>query len=239
MKTAGRVFCISGIDTDIGKTIVTGLLARYLLRQGFRVITQKIVQTGCEGMSEDILSHRQIMGIGILDEDREGLTCPYVFATACSPHLSARIEGRGIDCEVLDRATKRLRARYDIVLLEGVGGLHVPLHEDRTFVDYLTEKGYPVILVTSPRLGSINHTLAALELLHGRNIDLCGLVYNQFQESDRRITEDSAAVFRRFLGKFGFPDCLVHLAALTGVAGEYDLADFSCLFQRRIAAEFL
>lgn len=235
----GRVFCISGIDTDIGKTIVTGLFARYLMRQGFRVITQKIVQTGCEGMSEDILCHRQIMGTGILDEDREGLTCPYVFATPCSPHLAARIEGRSIDCLVLEQATERLRSRYDVVLLEGAGGLYVPLHGDRTFVDYIAEKGYPVILVTSPRLGSINHTLAALELMHGRKIDLCGLVYNRFQEGDRRISEDSAAVFRRFLENFGFSDCMVDLSALSGLAGEYKTVDFSCLLQRRITSEVI
>lgn len=236
MTSMGRVFCITGIDTDIGKTIATGLLARYLMRQGFLAITQKIAQTGCKGMSEDILRHRQIMESAILDEDQEGLTCPYVFATPCSPHLAARLEGRLIDFTVLDQATERLRSLYDVVLLEGAGGLHVPLHDDWTFLDYIEEKNYPVILVTSPRLGSINHTLTALELLYRRGVDLCGLVYNRFQDDDPKITDDSAAVFRRFLLKFGFSDCLVHLEALSGEAGEYDTTEFSCLFRRKMAA---
>lgn len=231
MTKKGRVFCISGIDTDIGKTIVTGLLAGYLVRQGLRTITQKIVQTGCTGISEDILRHRQIMGSGILDEDRQGLTCPYVFATPCSPHLAARLAGQAIDCGLLGRATDSLRERYDVVLLEGAGGLHVPLTDDLTLLDYIGEKGYPVILVTSPRLGSINHTLMALELLHNRGIELRGLVYNRFQDHDPRITADSVEVFLRNLARFGFPGCLVPLDPLSERAEEYGRTDFSCLFR--------
>jgi dethiobiotin synthetase len=231
MTEQGRVFCISGIDTDIGKTIVTGLLAGYLVRQGLRTITQKIVQTGCTGISQDILRHRQIMGSGILDEDRQGLTCPYVFATPCSPHLAARLAGQVIDCALLGRATDSLRDRYDVVLLEGAGGLHVPLTDDVTVLDYIGEKGYPVILVTSPRLGSINHTVTALELLHNRGIEVRGLVYNRFQGHDPRITADSAEVFMRFLVRFGFPGCLVHLDPLPDPPEDNDNTDFSCLFQ--------
>lgn len=231
MTAKGRVFCISGIDTDIGKTIVTGLLAAYLIRQGLRTITQKIVQTGCTGISEDILRHRQIMESEILDEDRQGLTCPYVFPTPSSPHLAARLAGQVIECGLIDRATDSLRDRYDVVLLEGAGGLHVPLTDDVTLLDYIGGKGYPLILVTSPRLGSINHTITALELLHNRGIDLRGLVYNRFQDHDPRITADSAEVFLRFLARFGFPGCLVHLDPLPGPAAECGSADFSCLFQ--------
>lgn len=230
MTAMGKVFCISGIDTDIGKTIVTGLLAKYLVRQGLRTITQKIVQTGCTGISEDILRHRQIMGSGIVDEDRQGLTCPYVFGTPCSPHLAARLAGQVIDCGLIGAATDRLRDRYDVVLLEGAGGLHVPLTEDVTLLDYIGEKGYPVILVTSPRLGSINHTVAALELLHHRGIDLRGLVYNRFPDQDPRITADSAAVFPRFLARFAFPCCLVDLGPFPGATTACDTTDFSCLF---------
>ena len=73
-----RVYCISGIDTDIGKTIVTGLLAGSCLQQGIRTITQKIVQTGCIGLSEDIIRHRELMGIELQPVDFTGLTCPYV-----------------------------------------------------------------------------------------------------------------------------------------------------------------
>ena len=73
----GSVVAVSGIDTGIGKTYATGLLAKALLEEGRNVITQKIVQTGCEGVAEDVVEHRRIMGIGLQDVDREGFTSPY------------------------------------------------------------------------------------------------------------------------------------------------------------------
>lgn len=87
----GSVICISGIDTDIGKTVATGLMAKALLLRGYSVITQKVAQTGCTGISEDIQEHRKLMGVELLSEDQDGLTCPYVFSKACSPVLSRKI----------------------------------------------------------------------------------------------------------------------------------------------------
>ena len=97
MMSTGKVFCITGIDTDIGKSVVTGLLGRYLLGRGVNAITQKVCQTGCKGISEDILLHRKIMGMALTDEDRQGLTCPYVFSEPCSPHLAGSLENTVIE----------------------------------------------------------------------------------------------------------------------------------------------
>ncbi|MBU0959939.1 MAG: dethiobiotin synthase, partial [Proteobacteria bacterium] len=104
----GVVTCISGIDTDIGKSVATGLMARSLSSSGYSVITQKLVQTGCHGVAEDIQRHRQLMGIDLLPEDLNGLTCPYVFSKPCSPHLAAELEGTAVDPERIRKATERL-----------------------------------------------------------------------------------------------------------------------------------
>ena len=205
----GVVIAVTGIDTDIGKTIATGLLGRYLRQKGLRVITQKIAQTGCLRMSEDIITHRQLMGMDIQEADRSGLTCPYIFPEPCSPHLAASLAGKEIDCGVITAATLELCQVYDYVLLEGVGGLLVPLQDNRTLLDYLQETGYPLILVSSPRLGSINHTLAALELAKGRGLKVLGILYNRFREDNPAIASDSARVFSRYLRKHGFADCVV------------------------------
>ena len=83
------VYFISGIDTDAGKSIVTGVIARTLLQKGVHVITQKFIQTGCVGISEDILKHREIMGIPPQEVDRDGTTCPYVMTYPVSyTHLT-------------------------------------------------------------------------------------------------------------------------------------------------------
>ncbi len=225
-----NVICVTGIDTDIGKTIATGLLGRYLLGKGYSVITQKISQTGCTGLSEDILQHRSIMGIEIQKEDREGITCPYIFPEPCSPHLAASLVDKEIKSSVIRQATHSLMKSYDYVLLEGVGGLLVPLNSDATLLDYLEKEGYPLILVSSPRLGSINHTLAALELAHIRGLEVVGILYNRFSDTNELIAEDSIRVFKKYLLKYGFQDRVINLYGLEEYeAGNKDL-NFQSLF---------
>ena len=80
-----NIYFISGIDTDAGKSYCTAFFACELIRSGKRVITQKFIQTGNTGHSEDIDLHRQLMGIGMTEEDREGLTMPEIFSTPALP----------------------------------------------------------------------------------------------------------------------------------------------------------
>ena len=81
-----NIYFVSGIDTDAGKSYCTAWLARELAQNGKRVITQKFIQTGNTGHSEDIDLHRRITGTGYLPEDEEGLTMPEIFSYPCSPH---------------------------------------------------------------------------------------------------------------------------------------------------------
>ncbi len=171
---------ISGIDTDAGKSIATGWLAQRLQSQGIRVITQKLVQTGNISTSEDIARHRAMMGGITLPEDKEGLTATEIFSYPCSPHLAAKIDGRAIDLDRITAATQRLNARYDEVLLEGAGGLMVPLTDELLTIDYLQQCGYPLIFVTGGILGSISHTLLAFEVLASRKINVEHILYNRF-----------------------------------------------------------
>lgn len=202
MKTMieSKVFFVSGIDTNIGKSYATGYLAREWNKDGVRTITQKLVQTGNTGMSEDIELHRGIMGCGLLDADREGLTMPEIFTYPCSPHLAAEIDRRTIDFDKINRATKILSESYDAVLLEGAGGLMVPLTRDLLTIDFVARQGYPLILVTSGRLGSINHTLLSLEAIERRGIQLHSLMYNLYPEcEDRLIQADTLNYLQTYL----------------------------------------
>jgi len=190
------VIFVTGIDTGIGKTYVTGLMARFLVQKGFSVITQKLVQTGCTGISEDIILHRKIMGIELTPYDKEGLTCPCVLSFPSSPHLAARLENKKVDIERIQEATSILENKYDYVLLEGIGGVFVPLNESVTVLDFLVERKYPVVVITSPRLGSINHTLLTMEALARRNIAILGLFYNNYPDEEQLIVNDSRELFQ-------------------------------------------
>ena len=199
------IYFVSGIDTDAGKSYCTAWLAKHLMAQGERVITQKFIQTGNVGHSEDIDLHRRLTGTGYLPEDREGLTMPEIFSYPCSPHLAARIDNRPIDFEKIERATHELACRYDIVLVEGAGGLMVPLKEEYLTIDYIADHPYPLVFVTSGKLGSINHTLLSLEAIRNRGIELAFVLYNLYPTvEDTTILEDTKQYIQTYL-KRHFP----------------------------------
>ncbi|ENU20494.1 dethiobiotin synthase [Acinetobacter bohemicus ANC 3994] len=202
------VYFISGIDTGIGKTYTTGYLAKLWNEQGQKTITQKLIQTGNVDISEDIEQHREIMGMGWFPEDQSKLTMPEIFTYPASPHLATQIDGREIDFQKIADATQQLTEKYDLVLLEGAGGLMVPLTSELLTIDYIAEKRFPVILVSSGRLGSINHTLLSLEALKIRGLELYALAYNLNDESqDALISQDTAAYLKAYLAQH-FPKAL-------------------------------
>ena len=197
---SGQIYFVSGIDTCIGKTYTTGYLAKLWFEQGQNVITQKLIQTGNDDVSEDIEKHREIMGRGWFAEDESKLTMPEIFSYPASPHLATQIDGRDIDFEKIENATQQLADKFDVVLLEGAGGLMVPLTTELLTIDYLVEKKYPIILVSSGRLGSINHTLLSLDVIQQRGLNLFAMAYNLKDESqDPKISQDTAGYLKRYL----------------------------------------
>ena len=212
------VYFVSGIDTDIGKTVATGVLAKQLLQQGKSVITQKPVQTGCQDIAEDIAVHRKIMGIPMQEVDKQGLTMPEIFGYLASPHLAARLDGRALDLDKIRTSTQELATQYEIVLVEGAGGLMVPLTENLLTIDYIRQQGYPVILVTSGRLGSINHTLLSFSALKQYGISLYSLIFNHIHDSkDETIAGDTLEYLKGRL-KDEFPEAKWQELAKTEVS---------------------
>lgn len=199
------IYFISGIDTDAGKTYMTGLLAKRLMDKGLSVITQKFIQTGNDTWSEDIEVHRRLMGTGMLPEDLDHITAPEIFSYPASAQLAARIDGRDIDLEKIKSSTTTLAERYDIVLIEGAGGLMVPIEDDFFTIDYVADNDIPMILVTNGVLGSINHTILSLEAIKSRGIRLYAVIYNTFFDKDKTIADDTRSFIKRYLAK-NFPD---------------------------------
>lgn len=222
----GQIFFVSGIDTGVGKTVVTGLMARCLMKRGVETATIKIVQTGNVGFSEDRDEHRRIMGT-TLPEDAENLTAPQIFSFPASPHLAAALEKRSVDTDRIRASCRELAARYRIVLAEGAGGLAVPLTEELLTVDFVAREGYPLILVSSGKLGSLNHTILSLECASSRGIRVAGIVFNYAPDSDPVIDADSMKMMRKYLGRYGFPPTVVRVPK---VGGTFPEVDFSPLF---------
>jgi len=201
-----NIYFVSGIDTGIGKSYATGLIAKQWNAKGIRTITQKLVQTGNAAISEDIILHRELMGIPFTQDDQEKTTMPEIFSYPASPHLAAHIDKRDIDFEKIRQATAQLSQRYDAVLVEGAGGLMVPLTEDYLIIDYIKEMGYPLLFVTSGKLGSINHTLLSLEAIAARGINLHTVIYNTFPVlEDSTISTETQRYLLNYIQKH-FPE---------------------------------
>lgn len=194
-------YFVTGIGTDIGKSWATGLLAERLRYEGKNVITQKFIQTGNIGRSEDIEVHRRIMGITMTSEDEEMLTAPEIFSYPCSPDLASRIDGREIDFVKIKEAADILDSRYDIVLIEGAGGIMVPLKGNYLTIDYIKDMNFPVIMVTNGQLGSINHSLLTLYAIEKYGIELAEVVYNHFFDKDDTICKDTIEYLKKHLSE--------------------------------------
>lgn len=191
---------ITGIDTDAGKSYATGWLANRINSEGGNAITMKFVQTGNRNFSEDIDVHRRIMGLEPQPVDLQHITAPEIFTYPCSPDLAARIDNREIDLRRIDKAADELTRLYDTVLIEGAGGLMVPLKGEYLTIDYIKERDLPTVLVTNGKLGSISHTLLALDAIRNREIRLYAVIYNTYFDYDKIIAEDTRKYIREWLG---------------------------------------
>lgn len=191
---------ITGIDTDAGKSYATGWLANQIAATGRSVMTQKFVQTGNEGRSEDIELHRRIMHRDMAAEEY-ALTAPMIFTYPSSPHLAARVDGREVDIKAIDEARKTLEERYDTLLVEGAGGMMVPLTERYLTIDYITDRRLDVALVTNAKLGSISHTLLALEAIERRGLNLRYLLYNTHFDTDPVIAPETRSYIRNYVAE--------------------------------------
>jgi dethiobiotin synthetase len=158
MSRAKGLF-ITGTDTGVGKTRVTAVLAVVLRQRGLRVGVMKPVETGCvledgQLLAQDSFFLRQISGCTAPPE----VVTPYMFREPLAPAIAAQHEGQEIDLDHIARCYEKLAAEHDIVLVEGAGGLLVPLTRQESFLDLATRLDLPILVVARNILGTINHT---------------------------------------------------------------------------------
>ncbi len=188
---------VTGTDTGAGKSIITGLLAKYLREKGYKVVTQKWVQTGSR-FSADVNLHLKIMGVsrGAIKDDLACI-CPYVFKLPASPHLAAKAENKKINIARIKQSFKRLSSKFDFVIVEGIGGALVPVNEKRLVIDIAKELGLPVLVVAQNKIGAINHILMTIEVLKQRKMKILGIVFNNCPSQNRLVLQNNPEIIRK------------------------------------------
>lgn len=183
---------VTGTDTSVGKTYACVRLLEFLQAKGIEPGYQKWVATGTDtGLPEDLALCLAAASISPTPE-LVGELVPYRFRYPASPHLAAEIEGRQVEPEVIIRNYLSQASRHRFLVVEGVGGVMVPLRRDLLLVDLLARLQPRTLLVARSGLGTLNHTLLTLAALRSRDIPLLGVVFSDAVEGeDERLVQDN------------------------------------------------
>ena len=185
-------FFVTGTDTEVGKTLVSGAIILKLREQGIKAIGFKPVVAG---------TYRNANG-EILNEDIETLRIASNLPAA--PHLVAKHQGLKLEMTVITEAFRNAQKHADCVVVEGAGGLLIPLNEDEDLGDFAKEINLPIILVVGMKLGCINHALLTYEAIKARNLKIAGWVANTLSEAMPLLEENlqtlQARIDAPFLG---------------------------------------
>jgi dethiobiotin synthetase len=190
---------ITGTDTGVGKTFVAEGILRALKDMGYDVCPMKPVETGCGGRLIPHDAMRLIQASGV--KEPLDVINPYRFRLPVAPAVASEIEGVRIDRRRILSIYRELLNRYDLTLVEGAGGIMVPVYRDYLFLDLIKDLDAPVIIVTRPGLGTINHTLMTIEVARTRSIKVYGVIINYSEDIKRDTAVKTNPEVIRRLGR--------------------------------------
>ena len=188
-STPAGIF-ITGTDTEIGKTVVAGGLAAAIKAAGVDVGVMKPIASGGVEHKGRIVSEDAIFLKGAAQvDDALDLINPICLRQPLAPSVAAEIEGVSIDLRQIDEAFAELCQRHEFVVVEGVGGIAVPICEEILVADMAQRFQLPLLIVARPNLGTINHTVLTVEFAKFYSLEICGIVLNASQEESKGLAE--------------------------------------------------
>lgn len=205
MKMIKGIF-VTGTDTGIGKTIITAAIVLGLKERGIDCGVMKPVQ--CAG--DDALVLKKISQA----DDPLILINPYYFKRPLSPHLAAKLEGRMVSIKKIKKSYQTLSARHQFLVVEGAGGLLVPLKGNFLIAELIQELNMPAIIVARLGLGTINHSLLTLEAARKRGIEVRGIIFNQNKKEPLTVCEKTNPRIISKLGKIKVLGIVPHMGSL-------------------------
>lgn len=184
---------VTGTDTGVGKTLVTAALALHLKKRGVAVGVMKPIETGVpvgRGAQSDAARLRSI----IESEETPGAICPYSFELPVAPLTAAQMSGQNINLGTISKIYRLLSSRYECMVVEGLGGVQVPITHNDNVMSLIKHLRLPVVVVGRSGLGGINHALLTIEALRRQHIRILALVLNRthpFRSALARVQERS------------------------------------------------
>jgi dethiobiotin synthetase len=174
-------FFVTGTDTEVGKTLVSGALLLLLQKKYSQVIGYKPVVAGVS-LIDGKLQNEDLVTLALASNHEAAKNisniCPYILETPSAPHLVAKKNGIELNYDKMLDGFRNLEKQTEAIVVEGVGGFKVPFHQNKDSADFAQDLGLPVILVVGMRLGCINHALLTVEAVLSRGLILAGWVAN-------------------------------------------------------------
>lgn len=183
-------FFITGTDTGVGKTVVARGLIHALKAMGLTVCPMKPVESGCRSKKDVLIPSDAValMRAAGIDEPLDIIN-PYRFRQALAPAVAADMQNIKISRRKIIGSYRRLSKKYDVTIVEGAGGVMVPVYRKYLFIDLARDLGLPLIIVSRPGLGTINHTLLTIEAVRRRGLAVCGVILNYAEKMKRGVSE--------------------------------------------------
>lgn len=188
MKKATGIF-VTGTDTGVGKTVVAAGLALVLRERGMRVGVMKPVATGCTGEGKRLISEDAVFLFEAAENEYAPLTNPLRFRNPLAPNVASVIEKKEVPIEKILKAYHELQHHYDFLIVEGIGGLLVPITKEYYVANLIHEFSIPVLIVARGGLGTINHTLLTVDAAIIRGLEVRGIVFNRMPRVNFSIAE--------------------------------------------------
>lgn len=183
---------ITGTDTGVGKTVIAGAIAQWFRRQGGRVAVCKPCGSGCVHRREGLVSEDAEFLAHCADSPHPlDLICPQRYVEPLAPAVAAQRGKQPLDWDAIDRAIRLMSKDSDVMIVEGIGGIMVPMDEKHTMLDVARWLGIPAIVVARPALGTINHTLLTVDALRGAGVKVAGVVINRYPTDQVGIAEET------------------------------------------------
>ncbi len=194
---------ITGTDTGVGKTVVTAGIASLILKKGHTVGVMKPVQTGMvlrqgKPVSEDLEFIKSVIDKNL--QSAEAFSNPYLFKKPLAPNQAAKAEKRSVKIPVIQEEYHKLAAKKRFVIVEGAGGLLVPLNQKEFMSDLVLALDIPIIVVARPNLGTINHTLLTIRSAREMGIRVLGLVFNYSSKENGEGEKEAVDFIHKYTG---------------------------------------